>query len=311
MKRLLANYGEKSLHDEIVGTVAHYRADIYRKVRIADCIDISKLADRSLASYALQAHFDICVCGDDGLPAFAFEYDGGGHDSKHDAKKNALAQAAGLALFRVDETLLNRTRGEMTFLQYLVHTWFLGLAFLGMQERGELPYDEPFMMSGFLKDDAKHIFDSDFDFRAPALRRLLKTIKPTGKLESLHHLRVTQVLFRKGDTSIIGYASVPVGDAMVYGRSRLDIGSPCLGELEELPFGWAAIGDYAEGMVIDDLVDAVAIAIQGGGHTNLTRATIFEEIEQLKRDGYRLLRGFGGADTELFKAGTDAMPLTA
>jgi hypothetical protein len=40
-----------------------------------------------LRNYALQAHFDFCVTDSNHRPAFAIEYDGGGHDSKNDRKK--------------------------------------------------------------------------------------------------------------------------------------------------------------------------------------------------------------------------------
>jgi hypothetical protein len=171
-----------------------------------------------MGTYALQAHFDFCIADETHAPAFAIEFDGGGHDPKRDDLKNAIASAADLALFRVDERLLNRTRGGTSFLQYLVHTYFLGNAFLAMQERGELDPSEPFMMSAFLKNDAKHIFDSDFDFTASPKGKLNRRMKaanlPGGPL---HHLGVSGAMFGKHGSSFVGFASVPVDRSVIYG----------------------------------------------------------------------------------------------
>ncbi|QDX25731.1 DUF2726 domain-containing protein [Sphingomonas suaedae] len=180
MLKRLSNLGEQKVHDEIVGAAEEYQAHIYRKVRIADVVDISRLSGPGLSRYALQAHFDFCVCNESHVPAFAIEYDGGGHSAINDAKKDEIALQAGLALFRIDERLLNRTRGGVTFLQYLVHTYFLGNAFLEMQEKGQLDPTEPFMMSGFLKKDARHIFDSDFNYSGVARGRLTKIMTKAG-----------------------------------------------------------------------------------------------------------------------------------
>jgi len=36
MKKRLSNLSEQRLYEEIIGTVGHYRAEIHRKVRVAD-----------------------------------------------------------------------------------------------------------------------------------------------------------------------------------------------------------------------------------------------------------------------------------
>jgi hypothetical protein len=64
------------------------------------------------------------------------------------------------------------------FVGFIVDTWFGLKEFLAMKAKGELPADEPFMTSGFLKPDAKHIFDFEFAFVGAArshLARLLGT----------------------------------------------------------------------------------------------------------------------------------------
>jgi hypothetical protein len=108
MKRRLSNLSEHRLYEEIVGTVAEYCAEIYRKVRIGDVVDIESLPTRAIGTYALQAHFDICVCDENQIPEFVIEFDGGAHDPRNDDKKNRIAIAADLALFRIDDTLRSR-----------------------------------------------------------------------------------------------------------------------------------------------------------------------------------------------------------
>src|SRR3546814_8506292 len=53
------------------------------------------------------------------FPTRRSSYLGGGHDPRNDQKKDAIAQQANLALFRIDEKLLNKTRGGLRFPQYL------------------------------------------------------------------------------------------------------------------------------------------------------------------------------------------------
>lgn len=292
MKKRLSNLSEQRLYEEIIGTVGHYRAEIYRKVRVADVVDISALSTRATGTYALQAHFDICVCDEGQIPEFVIEFDGGGHDPRHDEKKDAIAVAANLAMFRIDEALLNRAQRGMTFLQYLVHTWFLGGEFRRMRETGEMPSDEPFVMSGFLKPDAKNIFDSEFDFRSPAVGKLSRIMRRAGRSSgSFDRLRMSSLIMGCGDSSFIGFAALPLGVEVACGRARIDVGTPCLGDLEELPFGWSALSDFCEGLVVEDLCDNVEMTLAGGGHAALRHHDVLGEIRDLQDNGYRLLRG--------------------
>lgn len=301
MLKRLSNLGEQRVYDEIEGAVAEYPSHIYRKVRIADVINIKSLKDRELRSYALQAHFDFCVCDDQHFPVFAIEYDGAGHDSKNDIKKNEIAIHADLALFRFDERLLNRSTGHMTFIQYLVHTYFLGQEFLYMQESGRLDPTEPFMMSAFLKKDPRNVFDSEFDFTKLARNRIYAIMKrnsaPGGPF---YHLNITSIMFGKHGSSFIGFASIPVGTHFVFGRARLDIGTPSLGKLGQLPYGWNALGDYCEAMTLEDLADELETFFSQGAHVLRTRDSVTAEALVLFEQGYRTLCGFAGKDGELF-----------
>ena len=106
-------------------------------------------------------------------------------------------------------------------------------------------------------------------------------------------------MFGKHDSSFIGFASVPLNGGFAFGRARLDFGTPCLGRLGELPFGWSALGDYCEGMMLEDLGDEIETYLKSGGHVLRTRSQIEGEIAELQALGYKALRGFGGSDSEL------------
>jgi hypothetical protein len=298
MLKRLSNLSEQRLYEEIVGTVMGYRAEIYRKVRIADVVDITALPSRSIGTYALQAHFDLCVCDQDQLPQFVIEFDGAAHDHRNDARKDAIAVAADLAMFRVDETLLGRNQRGMTFLQYLVHTWFLSREFHRMRDAGEVSGEEPFVMSGFLKAGATSVFDSDFDFRMPAIGKLNRMMKRWGYWDGpLNHFRMSSLIIGRDDSSFIGFAAIPVGRNVACGRARIDIGTPCLGGLEELPFGWSALSDFAEGLMVEDLCDSVEMIVAGAGHATRQFDDVLQEIRDLTISGYTLLRGMSGPGT--------------
>lgn len=297
MLKRLSNYGEQRVHDEIVATADHYAANIYRKVRLADVIDISKLPSRELGRFALQSHFDFCICDDSHMPAFAIEFDGSGHDPRNDAKKDEIARHGELALFRIDERLLNHTRGGVTFLQYLVHTYFLGEAFAEAQRSGAIDPSEPFVMWGFLKPDAKHVFDSDFNFTAAPRTRITAILRGAGKAVEPHPLlSLSGVMLGRDGSSFVGFASISVGHDVVYGRARLEIGTPCLGKLNQVPFGWSALSDYCEGMMLEDLADSLEAYFENGAHVLRTRQEVEHEISELETAGFKMMRGFGGGD---------------
>jgi hypothetical protein len=80
-----------------------------------------------------------------------------------------------------------------------------------MQATGQLDPTEPFMMSGFLKPDAKHIFDSDFNFSSAPRSKLNRLLERAGVSGGpFHHLRIASVMFGRYDSDFVGFASVPV-----------------------------------------------------------------------------------------------------
>src|SRR6476620_5182158 len=155
MVKKLSNLGEQRVYDGLspLPTVTGQRCTA-RSVS-PNVIDTDATLPFELGRYALMAHFDFVVTDREHVPQFAVEFDGPGHSTIHDAKKDELSRRDNLALFRVDLRSSQDRSGEMSFLGYLLHLWFLA-PFQEMQARGEIPADEPFVTSGFLRPDAKN-----------------------------------------------------------------------------------------------------------------------------------------------------------
>src|SRR4051812_16288171 len=88
MVKKLSNLGEQRVYDELKPVADRYGAEVYRKVRVADVIDTDATLPFELGRYALMAHFDFVVTDREHAPQFAVEFDGSGHSTIHDAKKD-------------------------------------------------------------------------------------------------------------------------------------------------------------------------------------------------------------------------------
>ena len=214
MLRKLSNNGEAFIHELLFQSAARHGAEIYRKARIADAIDVDQLGSRDLARFALMGHFDFVITQDDRSPPFAVEFDGTGHDDRRDHLKDEICRRANLALFRLDPSSSRVKIKQASFVAYLLDVWFFSKQFVRMHANGELPPDEPFMMSGFLKPNAKNIFDSEFVFTFDAMARLNKLLG-TGNL--FEHLNASSL-------SMVG----PNGEYVAFAR-HLPPHSPCRG----------------------------------------------------------------------------------
>jgi hypothetical protein len=101
MLRKFRNRSEDEMQRQIRATIERHGAELHEKARIADLIDITKLDRRALGTYALQAHFDFVLIDESQKAVVAIEFDGPGHDSVNDAKKNSICHQADLPLIRV------------------------------------------------------------------------------------------------------------------------------------------------------------------------------------------------------------------
>jgi hypothetical protein len=68
MFKKLSNLGEQRVYGELKPAADRYGAEVYRKVRIANVIDIEQQLPFELGRYALMAHFDFVVTDGDHMP---------------------------------------------------------------------------------------------------------------------------------------------------------------------------------------------------------------------------------------------------
>jgi len=220
MLKRLSTSGEVEVFKQISAIADRYQATVYRKVRTADVIDIQQLHPGSLGSYALAAHFDFVIADETERPQFALEFDGSGHTPSHDHKKDKICYLADLALFRADLRSTRIETARLRFLEYLVHLWFLGNRFKEMVASGILPADEAFMMSGFLRPNAKNIFDSEFNLLGEARGKFNSFCKksnlPGGPC---WHLSLTEALLARDVNAYIAFCSFLVNATVLYGRA--------------------------------------------------------------------------------------------
>src|SRR5262245_36279580 len=109
------------------------------KIRIADAINIDRSGISNEAfSYALKAHFDVLIIRKN-LAVLAIEFDGPGHDKKHDDLKNSLCDRFRLPLVRVGMIHLNSKNFEDTAVHFLIHQLFCVDYFL--EHFGNDPYE--------------------------------------------------------------------------------------------------------------------------------------------------------------------------
>lgn len=138
-------------------------ARVLLKVRVADVVDLAAAGlSGGVFTYGLKAHLDYLVVDEESsMPLFAVELDGYAAHSEpkqieNDRMKDAICAAGGLELLRVTNRSLDRF-GPYRVLSYLVECWFLARAFDAAQERGEVPWDEPFIPKSFLTVNAESV----------------------------------------------------------------------------------------------------------------------------------------------------------
>ncbi len=303
MLKKLSTRGEVEVFKQISPIADRYQATVYRKVRIADVVDIKQLDTGSLGSYALAAHLDFVIAEKTEQPQFALEFDGPGHSPSHDHKKDRICCLAFLALFRVDLLSTRIETAQLRFLEYLMHLWFLGNQFKEMLATRILPADEAFMMSGFLRPDAKNIFDSEFNLLGQARGKLVRFCKksnlPGGPC---WHLLLTEALLVRDVGDYVAFCSFPVNAMRLYGRAVVGLKTPQLGALADLPFARHEIGQFCTALAIEDLVEEIKLHQSSAGHAVRMQHDVMSEINILNHQGYKTLLASYSRHDELAKA---------
>jgi len=143
-----------NLHEEVTNSRLKEICDsigahVYPKVRIADVLNIegSGISGEHFR-FALQSHFDFVVCDSEQIPQFAVEFDGPSHKKnaqrKRDAMKDFLCEKLSFPILRINSNHLKKSYKSYSLLGWLVEHWFLGKAFYEAQEKGLIPWDEPY-----------------------------------------------------------------------------------------------------------------------------------------------------------------------
>ncbi len=150
MKSRLLNSYEEVTYDRLRAVCEPVGAHVFPKVRVADVFGIqnSGLTDRCF-SYALKSHFDFLVTDSDYGPLFSVEFDGPIHQASEDQisrdqLKDMLCEHFHHSLLRINCRYLSEEFRGFDLLTYFVDVWFLEQAFYDAQEKGLVPYDEPF-----------------------------------------------------------------------------------------------------------------------------------------------------------------------
>jgi len=283
MLKRLSNREEVYVHDLLAPAAARHNSEVYRKVRIADPIDINGLDSRELGRFGLMGHFDFVVTDRNHYPQFVIEYDGGGHNNKNDPLKDEICRRSGLALFRITPSSSRVKIGEASFVAYIVDVWFYSQAFARMQAAGEIQRDEPFVMSGFLKPDAKSVFDSEFYYTFGAMGRLTRVLNTGNPSE---HLNAASVSMIGPEGQYAAFARY--GD--LSGRYRIAFRTINWGALD----GFSAareLSEFCHALAYHDLCEEIE-AVRLDARIARPVAEITKEIAALKSTGFRLVLGW-------------------
>jgi Protein of unknown function (DUF2726) len=282
MLKRLSNRSEVYVHTLLMPATARHDAEIYRKVRIADVVDIDDFDTRELGRLALMGHFDFVITDCNHIPQFAVEFDGGGHNDKNDHLKDQICRQAGLALFRLTPSSSRVKIREVSFVAYLVDVWFHGQAFERMQAKGVIGPDEPFMMSGFLKANAKSVFDSEFDYTFRAMSRLNRLLNTDNPLE---HLNAKSLSMVGPEGQYAAFAQH--GD--LCGHYRIGFRAITWGA-QEIFSGERELSEFCHALAYHDLCNEIE-AVQLNSHTTGHANEIAKEIAKLRSQDFRMVLG--------------------
>lgn len=148
MKRLL-NRSEEDALRELNSVASPYGLRVNATVRVADVCPIEGSGiPADLYRYALMAHFDFLVTNEGHVPKFAVEFDGPSHNTPEvrllDAKKDTICQTFKFPLLHIKISYLPKRYNNLSLLEWIIDVYYLEQAFNEAQEKGQVPYDEPF-----------------------------------------------------------------------------------------------------------------------------------------------------------------------
>jgi Protein of unknown function (DUF2726) len=156
IKDRILNISEEIVLKELSAIVAENRLRVFPKYRLSDVIENDSYLDRDLFSYYTRSHFDFVVTTPEAKPFMAIEYEGPFHSKPEqiarDAKKHLLCKQAGIPILRINANHVFRKYRGMNLLRWIIEVIQLQRSFDEAQEKGEIPFDEPFDPANIMDD---------------------------------------------------------------------------------------------------------------------------------------------------------------
>ncbi len=146
----LLNRSEEAVLRELQDIASGNGMRVFVKPHLSDVIQKGNthLTNREFDFYT-RSHCDFVLTDADARPLMIVEYDGPLHQSsakqqERDAIKNELCRRAGIGLLRINDRYVTKLYRGMSVLRWIVEVTELAKAFYEWQEKGHIPWDEPF-----------------------------------------------------------------------------------------------------------------------------------------------------------------------
>jgi hypothetical protein len=146
------------------------------------------------------------------------------------------------------------------------------------------------MMSGFLKPDAKNIFDSEFNYTVSAMGRLNRLLNTGNPLE---HLNASSLSMVGPEGQYAAFARH--GD--LCGRYRIAFRTISWGALDDSSAA-RELSEFCHALAYHDLCEQIE-AVRINPRIACPAAEITKEIADLKSRGFRMMLGLNTLDSWL------------
>jgi hypothetical protein len=300
MLRKFRNHSESRIQKQILAVIGRHGAELHEKVRVADIINIEMLSQRELGTYALQSHFDFVLIDKSQKAIVAIEFDGFGHSTSNDTKKNLICKQANLPMFRVYAFEEMREINKMALTSYLVELVFHAQLFQELKARGEISQSEPFMLSGFISKDAKSIFESEFNFLGNANHKLTQTLKKSNlDNHDFPHLSINRLVVQSADGDLRGFASIESIKGTIIATSKARISLASAGFLAEIATIPMEIAQFVDGMACEQLLENIRLIGTGAGHVVRTVDEVLQDLRNLANQGYEVVFSTGCSNSNI------------
>lgn len=264
---------------------------VFAKIRIADVIEIENSGiSNDLYTFALSAHFDVLVCKD-GFPYLAIEFDGSGHSTRNDEKKETLCDLFGIPMVRVGPQHINAAVFEDTAIAFFI--WQLHCVDIFLAEYSNdiyETYDPLFFITVPGKDRAW-----PFAYRERWIGRLIPLLKQAadrfeGDLRDSYRSGILQFnsifgTWQRGGEFRSFVAQRVASDAVVWGEAELGLKVYGLDEARSAPFH--EVSTFVHGMAAERMYHH-AVAFLNGMRSSTPLTHLLERIRSWEAEGFQL-----------------------